>query len=85
MDARAEAIRQQNAASDIAIADSGMTGIDTAPTYLSAAEEAALADSGMTEIDEGIKEPFFQFGGVNPEPYSAMVVRLIFQGRLPLD
>ena len=66
MDARAEAIRQQNAASDIAIADSGMTGIDTAPTYLSAAEEAALADSGMTEIDEGIKEPFFQFGGVNP-------------------
>lgn len=66
MDARAEAIRQQNAASDIAIADSGMTGVDTAPTYLSAAEEAALADSGMTEIDGGIKEPFFQFGGVNP-------------------
>lgn len=69
--AQRRALAQDRAAanramSGIATADAGMTDLDTAPNYLSDAEIVALEDARMTNIDAGIKEPFFQFGGVNP-------------------
>ena len=69
--AQRRALAQDRAAanramSGMAIADAGMTDLDPAPNYLSDAEIVALEDARMTNIDAGIKEPFFQFGGVNP-------------------